>query len=84
MLAEIRKGNLNANVTILISTGCHRATTQEELKNKFGAEIFQNEKIIVHDCDHSEMINVGKLPSGGNLILNKLAIDADLLGKKKK
>jgi len=79
MLAEIRKGNPNADVTILVSTGCHRATTQEELENKFGVEIIKNEKIIVHDCDHSQMVNVGILPSGGNLILNKLAMDADLL-----
>ena len=79
MLAEIRKGNPNADITILVSTGCHRATTKGELFEKFGAEIMENEKIVVHDCDQSEMVNVGKLPSGGNLILNKLAIDADLL-----
>jgi len=79
MLAEIRKGNPDADVTILVSTGCHRATTNEELLNKFGNEIIQNEKIIVHDCDHSEMAHLGKLPSGGNLILNKIAVDADLL-----
>ena len=79
MLAEIRKGNPDADVTILISTGCHRLTTSVELENKFGAEIIKNEKIFLHDCDHSEMVNMGKLPSGGNLILNKIAIDADLL-----
>ena len=79
MLAEIRKGNPDADITILISTGCHRATTKEELENKFGATILQNERIIVHDCDNSEMVDLGKLPSGGNLILNKLAIEADLL-----
>ena len=32
MLREIRKGNPDANITILISTGCHRNTTEEELK----------------------------------------------------
>ena len=79
MLAEIRKGNPDADITILISTGCHRVTTMEELEIKFGSEIMQNEKIIVHDCDYSEMVHLGKLPSGGNLILNKIAIDADLL-----
>ena len=79
MLAEIRKGNPDADITILVSTGCHRVTTTEELANKFGHEIMKNEKIIVHDCDHSEMAHLGKLPSGGNLILNKIAIDADLL-----
>ena len=79
MLAEIRKGNPEADITILISTGCHRETTKEELETKFGSEIMKSEKIVVHDCDESEMVYVGKLPSGGNIILNKMAVDADLL-----
>ena len=36
MLAAIREGNPNADITILISTGCHRETTREELIGKFG------------------------------------------------
>ena len=78
MLEEIRKGNPDAKITILIATGCHRGTTKEELYDKFG-DIVYKEKIVVHDCDSSEMINVGKLPSGGDLIVNRLAYDADLL-----
>jgi nickel-dependent lactate racemase len=39
----------------------------------------RNEKIVLHDCDRSELVNIGKLPSGGNLILNRLAVEADLL-----
>jgi len=49
LLAEIRKGNPDADITILISTGLHRLTTVEELEGKFGKEITDNEKIIVHD-----------------------------------
>ncbi len=79
LLAEIRKGNPNADITILIATGCHRDTSEEELINKFGPEIVNNEKIVVHNCDTSPMVYCGKLPSGGDLILNKLAMDADLL-----
>ncbi|MDF2673029.1 MAG: lactate racemization operon protein LarA [Clostridiales bacterium] len=80
MLAEIRKGNPDADITILISTGCHRETTKDELEAKFGSEIIANEKIYVHDCDDESMlINIGVLPSGGLLIINKLAIEADLL-----
>ncbi|HHY52675.1 MAG TPA: nickel-dependent lactate racemase, partial [Clostridiales bacterium] len=74
-----RKGNPNADITILIATGCHRDTSEDELINKFGPEIVKNEKIVVHNCDTSPMVYCGKLPSGGDLILNKLAIDADLL-----
>jgi len=79
MLEEIRKGSPGCDITLLISTGCHRLTSQEELREKFGQEIFESEKIVVHDCDNSEMVNLGKLPSGGSMIINKLATDADLL-----
>jgi len=80
MLEEIRTGNPDADITILISTGCHRETTKEELIEKFGQEIVANEKIHVHNCDDESMlINIGVLPSGGQLIINKLAVEADLL-----
>ena len=79
MLEEIRKGNPSADITLLISTGCHRLTTEDELIAKFGSEIVENEKIVVHDCDNSEMVNIGRLPSGGTMIVNKLAVEADLL-----
>ena len=80
MLQEIREGNPEADITILISTGCHRGTTEEELVNKFGREIVENEKIYIHDCDERDMlVCIGKLPSGGDCEVNKLAIEADLL-----
>lgn len=79
MLAEIRKGNPDAEITILISTGCHRDTTKDELAAKFGPEIMANENIVIHNCDTSPLVYCGKLPSGGDIILNKLAVEADLL-----
>ncbi len=80
MLSEIREGNPNADITILIATGCHRETTREELVSKFGEEIVANEKIYVHDCEESDMlVNIGTLPSGGECIVNRLAVEADLL-----
>ena len=80
MLAEIREGSPDADITILISTGCHRETTKEELISKFGPEIVENEKIVIHDCDDTEnQVYLGKLPSGGDLIINRLAAEADLL-----
>ncbi len=80
MLAEIRKGNPAADITILIATGCHRGTTLEELCDKFGEDIVRNEKIVVHDCDDNEnLVPLGILPSGGECIINKLAYEADLL-----
>lgn len=80
MLSEIRKGNPNADITILIATGCHRGTTKKELIDKFGEEIVERENIYIHDCDEREkLVNIGVLPSGGQCEINKLAIEADLL-----
>lgn len=80
MLKEIRKGNPDADITILIATGCHRETTKQELINKFGEEIVEKEKIYIHDCDEKEkLVNIGVLPSGGQCEINKIALDADLL-----
>ena len=44
LLDEIREGNPNADITILVSTGLHRATTKEELIGKYGEKICSNEK----------------------------------------
>ena len=80
MLEEIRKGNPEAKITILIATGCHRGTTKEELVSKFGEEIVEKEKIYIHDCDEKEkLINIGVLPSGGDCEINSIAGEADLL-----
>ena len=80
LLAAIRRGNPEAEITILIATGCHRGTTKEELIGKFGAEIVQNEHIVVHDCaDENALVSIGRLPSGGVLRINRLAAEADLV-----
>lgn len=79
MLREIREGNPDADITILISTGCHRATTRDELINKFGPEIVEKEKIAIHDAVNSEVVSLGILPSGGELLVNKLVAEADLV-----
>ncbi len=79
LLKEIRRGNPDAEITILIATGCHRGTTREELADKFGPEIIRSERIEIHDCDDSNHVDIGTLPSGGRCRINRLAAEADLL-----
>ena len=80
MLKAIRRGNPNAKITILIATGCHRGTTKAELVEKFGPEIVEREKIVIHDCAaEADMVTIGTLPSGGCLRINRIAAEADLL-----
>jgi nickel-dependent lactate racemase len=80
ILDEIRKSAPDAKITILIATGLHRATTKEELIDKYGEDIVRSEDIVIHDCtDAAHLRLIGTLPSGGKLELSTYALDADFL-----
>ena len=80
MLDEIRSTAPDAEITILIATGCHRGTKKEELEAKFGGDTVANEHIVVHDCDdRANLVSIGTLPSGGDCVINRIAAEADLL-----
>lgn len=80
MLKELREVNPDMDIVLLVATGCHRSTQIHELKEKLGDDIVGHEKIIVHDCDkEEELVNIGKLPSGADLIVSKYVTEADLV-----
>jgi lactate racemase len=80
ILHEIRQGNPDAHIKILIATGCHRQTTLDEMNDKFGVDIVENEELINHDCTNTaELVLKGILPSGGELWLNSLVDWAELV-----
>ncbi len=80
ILEEIRKYNKDVKITILIATGMHRPTTHEELVNKYGKKIVKEENIVIHNAYNDEdMVFKGVLPSGGELWINKLVDECDLL-----
>jgi nickel-dependent lactate racemase len=80
VLERLRRGNPEIAVTVLVATGCHRATTAQELRAKFGDRICDAERLVIHDCeDAASLRHIGTLPSGGALWLNRHALDTDLL-----
>ena len=80
MLEEIRKGNPEAEITILIGTGLHRAPTEEEQRRMFGDTIVDHETIVSNDAfDPEQFTNICTLPSGADFYVNKLAAECDLL-----
>lgn len=79
MLEELRAGNPDIEITMLVATGCHRGTTPEELVHKLGEDIVSREHIVVHDCDSSPLTDLGPLPSGARLVVNSLVAQAELL-----
>lgn len=80
LLREIRKGNPEAEITILIGTGLHRAPTEEEQRRMFGDAIVDHETIVSNDAfDPDQFTNICTLPSGADFYVNKLAAECDLL-----
>ncbi|MBQ7479201.1 MAG: nickel-dependent lactate racemase [Selenomonadaceae bacterium] len=79
LLRRIREANPDIDITILIATGFHRPTTHEELVQKYGEKIVKEEHIVIHRSHEDEMADLGTLPSGGKLLINKVAVDTDLL-----
>lgn len=80
LLRRIRSVAPEARIRILVATGFHRPSTHEELVAKYGEKIVAEEEIVMHYSQRDEdMVTVGKLPSGGDLIVNKVATEADLL-----
>jgi nickel-dependent lactate racemase len=80
MLEEIRRGAPEARVAILVATGCHRGSTREEIEKKFGRGVADNELVTNHDPhDSQNMAPLGRLPSGGELSVSRLALECDLL-----
>lgn len=80
LLEEIRSANKDADITILIATGLHRPTTEEEQRRMFGDNIVDHEKIINNEAFKDEDFRfVRTLPSGAELWVNKIALDCDLL-----
>ena len=80
LLRRIREAKPDANIKILVATGFHRASTHQELIDKYGQEIVDHEQIVMHVAtDDAAMIKIGTLPSGGECIVNRTAAEADLL-----
>ncbi len=80
LLKEIRSGNPQADITILIATGLHRPTTEEEQRRMFGDEIVDHEKIAINNAfDPEQFVELCTLPSGAVFQVNKLAAQCDLL-----
>ncbi len=80
LLAELRRDNPSAEVSLIIATGLHRKPTGAELEQRYGRWVLDSVKVISHDPDEAaELEYMGMLPSGAPLYVNKKALEADLL-----
>jgi len=80
MIAELKAGNPDIDITLLVATGFHRGTTKEELINKMGEELYNSCKIVIHDCRKADSnVQIGVLPSGAPCVIDRLAVETELL-----
>ncbi|HVJ49937.1 nickel-dependent lactate racemase [Desulfitobacterium sp.] len=67
------------DILILVATGTHRGQTPEEHKKIVGEALYHRIKVVDHDCDHSDMVNVGTTPRGTEVVVNKLVVERKVI-----
>jgi nickel-dependent lactate racemase len=79
VLNEVRAGGVkDANVTIVIARGTHRASTDEEVRRKVGEDVYGRFRIVQHDCgDEDNQVYVGLTSRGTPVWVNRLVVQAD-------
>jgi nickel-dependent lactate racemase len=66
------------NITVIIGTGSHRATTPAEMERMFGREVLERVRVIDHDAhDSSQVTYLGTTSRGAKAYLNTAYLEAD-------
>lgn len=67
------------NVKIIVATGMHRASTQEEKVEMYGQEVVDQHKILDHDCENNDLLeSIGTTKRGTHVYINRDFYFADL------
>ena len=79
LLEKIEQAGISSeDITLIIATGIHRHHTPADNQEVFGEEICRRYKIINHNCD-DDLVSIGTLSNGMELIINRTAAETDLL-----
>ncbi|MCP4177055.1 MAG: nickel-dependent lactate racemase [bacterium] len=79
ILDEIETAGIErSNITILIATGMHRISTENDRLEILGIDICNKYKIIDHDCENKRnLLKIeGKSKFGSDIILNRYLVEA--------
>lgn len=67
------------NISFLVATGSHRQLTPDEIARKLGDDIVARYAVHCHDAFDDELSDLGRLPSGMPVVVNRRVLDADLV-----
>lgn len=82
VLKELNQAGIeNSNIKILITLGTHREMTDEEIKERVGAQLVSSFQIVNHNfMDKSQIVPVGVTPTHKiPVTFNKLVVEADIV-----
>jgi len=79
VLDELRAGGIrDEDVTILITHGTHRLSTDEEVRRKVGEDVYGRFRIVQHQCtDEDSQVYLGLTSRGTPVWVNRLVVEAD-------
>jgi nickel-dependent lactate racemase len=67
------------NIKIIVATGMHRASTQEEKVEMYGQEVVDQYTILDHDCENNDLLeSIGKTRRGTDVYVNRDFYFSDL------
>ncbi|MDD3365248.1 MAG: nickel-dependent lactate racemase [Syntrophomonas sp.] len=79
LLEEMDRGGIRPeNITLIVATGIHRHHSKADNQAVFGDDICSKYRIENHNCDDN-LLSLGTLSNGMDLIINRTAAEADLL-----
>ena len=67
------------NIKIIVATGMHRASTDEEKVEMYGKEVVEQYTILDHDCENNALLeSIGKTKRGTHVYVNRNFYFADV------
>lgn len=62
------------NIVVVVALGSHRKQSEEELCKLASKSVYDNVKVVNHDCDADDLVKVGITPSGTEVYVNPLVV----------
>lgn len=62
------------NMVVVVALGSHRKQNEEELCKLASKKVYDNVKVINHDCDADDLVRVGTTSSGTQVYVNPLVV----------
>jgi nickel-dependent lactate racemase len=81
ILEELRSGGMNSDrIRVLVATGLHKGETMIDLGERLDGELLDKLRVEIHDSDdQTRLVELGRLPSGTPLWLNRSVVENDLV-----